>query len=584
MALPITITNAGRAEMIAAQNTGTEKVTIVAVALGAAQYTPLKTQTALQAEIKRVTTIAGQAVADDTIHVVAMDESSAAYNVGEFGLISDKGTLIAVYSQLPAAGWIIQKAAPSTLLLATDIILESLDASVIEFGDISFINPPATESTPGVTTLVNNLTTDSSSAALTAAQGKKLQDEKEPVIGAGTTAQYWSGNKAWRNFAADVRAAVLTGLSTATNAAVLATDSVLVALGKLQAQIVALAANKLDATANAVSATKLQVARLIGGVAFDGTANINLPGVNTAGNQNTTGNAATATKLAVARLINGTAFDGSGNINVTDDSKLPLVGGNVSGYINMAQNVSGGYGSVSGSGGAWGATVWGMGHTYSGSAAGTAYAPNALYGLAWLRSGHSADTFAGEGVYLYLAGNQYAGMGAAGFWTSGSYTGKGTGLTDIPQAGVAGLVAALAAKAALSSPAFTGAPTTPTPAAASNTTHIPNTAWVRARLNELPDSPKNTSGIVGNSAWWKCGDTGFIRQFGLVTEAANVTDYRSFPIAFPNACMSLVATRTSGWDSANAEGTTSFIASRTQFAVLSGIPNGNLIYYEATGY
>ena len=35
--------------------------------------------------------------------------------------------------------------------------------------------------------------------------------------------------------------------------------------------------NKLDKTANAVSATKLQTARTIGGVSFDGTANINLP-------------------------------------------------------------------------------------------------------------------------------------------------------------------------------------------------------------------------------------------------------------------------------------------------------------------
>ncbi|WP_434220341.1 tail fiber domain-containing protein [Escherichia coli] len=58
------------------------------------------------------------------------------------------------------------------------------------------------------------------------------------------------------------------------------------------------------------------MARTIGGVSFDGTANINLPGVNTAGNQNTTGNAATATKLQTARNINGVKFDGSGDINI----------------------------------------------------------------------------------------------------------------------------------------------------------------------------------------------------------------------------------------------------------------------------
>ncbi|HBA5200217.1 TPA: phage tail protein [Escherichia coli] len=68
---------------------------------------------------------------------------------------------------------------------------------------------------------------------------------------------------------------------------------------------------------NASTATKLQTARSIGGVSFDGTANINLPGVNTTGNQNTTGNAATATKLQTARTINGVSFDGSANISLS---------------------------------------------------------------------------------------------------------------------------------------------------------------------------------------------------------------------------------------------------------------------------
>ena len=53
-------------------------------------------------------------------------------------------------------------------------------------------------------------------------------------------------------------------------------------------------------TGNAATATKLATACTIGGVSFDGSANINLPGVNTEGNQNTTGNAATATKLSTA--------------------------------------------------------------------------------------------------------------------------------------------------------------------------------------------------------------------------------------------------------------------------------------------
>ena len=74
-------------------------------------------------------------------------------------------------------------------------------------------------------------------------------------------------------------------------------------------------------TGNAATATKLQTARTIGGVSFDGTANINLPGVNKTGNQSTTGNAATATKLQKARTIGGVSFDGSANIDLPGVNK-----------------------------------------------------------------------------------------------------------------------------------------------------------------------------------------------------------------------------------------------------------------------
>lgn len=60
---------------------------------------------------------------------------------------------------------------------------------------------------------------------------------REPAVTAGTTAQYWRGDKTWRDFFTDVRAAVLTGLSTATATAATAADTVLVAIGKLQAQV-----------------------------------------------------------------------------------------------------------------------------------------------------------------------------------------------------------------------------------------------------------------------------------------------------------------------------------------------------------
>ncbi len=68
---------------------------------------------------------------------------------------------------------------------------------------------------------------------------------------------------------------------------------------------------------NAATATKLASSINIGGVSFDGSADIDLPGVNTKGNQDTTGNAATATKLQTACTINGVSFDGSKDITLT---------------------------------------------------------------------------------------------------------------------------------------------------------------------------------------------------------------------------------------------------------------------------
>ena len=52
-------------------------------------------------------------------------------------------------------------------------------------------------------------------------------------------------------------------------------------------------------TGNSATASALQSAVNIGGVSFDGSTSINLPGVNTAGNQDTSGNAASATQVYV---------------------------------------------------------------------------------------------------------------------------------------------------------------------------------------------------------------------------------------------------------------------------------------------
>jgi len=71
-----------------------------------------------------------------------------------------------------------------------------------------------------------------------------------------------------------------------------------------------------NTSGNAATATRLLNPQNIGGVSFDGTASITLPGVNTTGNQNTTGNAATATRLLTPQTIGGVSFDGSASINL----------------------------------------------------------------------------------------------------------------------------------------------------------------------------------------------------------------------------------------------------------------------------
>jgi hypothetical protein len=71
-----------------------------------------------------------------------------------------------------------------------------------------------------------------------------------------------------------------------------------------------------DLSGNAATASSLFDSVLVGGIPFNGASSINLPGVNTEGDQDTTGNAATATALETARNIGGVSFNGTANINL----------------------------------------------------------------------------------------------------------------------------------------------------------------------------------------------------------------------------------------------------------------------------
>ena len=157
--LPITITNVGRAALINAQNTGTNALTISQVALTSANMegANFAAMTALPTELKRLSTFAGDVVADDTLHLTIRDESIQSYSMRGFGLILSDGTLFAVYGQ---AAPIVQKSSASIMLLAVDVVLASLTTAMIEFGDTDFINPPATVDRLGVIEIADQAEVD----------------------------------------------------------------------------------------------------------------------------------------------------------------------------------------------------------------------------------------------------------------------------------------------------------------------------------------------------------------------------------------------------------------------------------------
>jgi hypothetical protein len=147
MNVNIVITDAGFAEVVNAEKTGTDKVEISAVAFGSGQYTASTSQTELNAEIKRLTTVSGGAISDNVIHLTVNDNSADYYDVYEVGVFTKSGTLFAVYSQNTP---IIQKSAGSEVLLALDITLANLSATSISVGDTNFQFNEATENALGV--------------------------------------------------------------------------------------------------------------------------------------------------------------------------------------------------------------------------------------------------------------------------------------------------------------------------------------------------------------------------------------------------------------------------------------------------
>lgn len=150
MSFDLVITNAGRTALVNAANTGTLPVTIAQIGVSATFTVPVPTLTALPAEIKRLSSIAGDVVANDTIHVTLRDESGDAYSLRTVALYLADGTLFAVAGQ---ASPLITKTTSSIALAAFDITFADVAAASLTFGSTDFMLPAATTDIQGVVEL-----------------------------------------------------------------------------------------------------------------------------------------------------------------------------------------------------------------------------------------------------------------------------------------------------------------------------------------------------------------------------------------------------------------------------------------------
>ncbi len=178
MALQLVITNAGRAAVIDQAKGGFRAVRIAAVGVSPTAITAAPAATALADEVKRITTIAGEATATDVTHLTVTDESGDSYTVRSFALYLSDGTLFALYGQADA---IVQKSAQALLLLAIDVTLSSTPAAQLTFGNANFTNPAATTERAGVVELA------------TSAETEDLADQRRAVTPGGlasTLARY----------------------------------------------------------------------------------------------------------------------------------------------------------------------------------------------------------------------------------------------------------------------------------------------------------------------------------------------------------------------------------------------------------
>lgn len=253
----IFLTNVGRNLQIKAQ-AGTQlqytKISIGDGSLGSSQIIDL---TALKDKImdlpitKLQVLSTGKAVISTVLSNQSITSGFYFREIGVFAQDPDLGEILYCYGNAGANAEYIP--APG----GADVIEKSIDLNVLTSNasnvsaviDQSLVYAKVTD----IPTKTSQLTNDSGYITINQIPAVPVQSvnnktgavtlnasdvEAEPSItDTGNTTDFWSGAKTFRDLATDVRNVVLTGLSTAANAVITATDTILSALGKLQSQI-----------------------------------------------------------------------------------------------------------------------------------------------------------------------------------------------------------------------------------------------------------------------------------------------------------------------------------------------------------
>ena len=321
--LALTLTLDGRDAFWNSGNTGT-KLDITHLQFGTRNRLPTGEESLLSLPKQSVKIQNGNKIGPDQVRIMATMPGIENYNVTEIGLWSGEpglvGSILIAYTSV-RTGYIAQMVNGIDLVFTYDMVIATTDIDKIN--------------------IVKD--TDQSSTFSLLAE-HETDRNAHPFYVTTDTAQTISGAKTFTNkaiFSGGLTGELTGNASTATQLKTPRTIGGVSFNGTANINLpgVNITGNQ-NTSGNAATASKLAAAVLIGGVAFDGSAAINLPGVDIAGNQNTSGNAATATKLQTARTINGVSFDGSANITIADNTKLPLAGGTITGSLNVSDTIT----------------------------------------------------------------------------------------------------------------------------------------------------------------------------------------------------------------------------------------------------